>query len=363
MAEMLQYKCPCCGGALEFDSSSQMVKCPYCDTEFDPKSLLDYDAGLENGTAGPDGMVWEQVVGGEWKEDETSGLFVYTCDSCGGQIIGDANMAATKCPYCDNPVIIQGNFTNELKPDYVIPFKLDKEAAKAKFREHLEGKKLLPKVFKSENHLDEIRGIYVPYWLYDADAQGRIRCRGTKLRMWSDSVYDYTETSYYSVVRGGGMSFAKVPADGSRQMPDTLMESLEAYDFSEAVDFQTAYLAGYLADKYDVSSEANLPRVNQRIRSTMIGALEGRIYGYNSVSVESSEFGLSDTQIKYALYPVWLLNTTWRGQQYTFAMNGQTGKFVGDLPVDKRAAVLKTIGNTLLFGLGAAAIALLIALL
>ncbi len=347
MAEVFEYKCPCCGGALSFDADSQMVKCPYCDTEFDPKSLMSFDQGLADGESGPDGMTWEEVYG-EDSITEGSGLYIYICNSCGGQIIGDANMAATSCPYCDNPIIIQGNFSGELKPDYVIPFKLDKEAAMAGFKSHLEGKKLLPRVFKTQNHLEEVKGIYVPYWLYDADADGRIQCEATRTRSWSDRDFMYTETSHYNVVRGGRMNFAKVPADGASKMADEMMEALEPYDFSEAVDFRTAYLAGYLADKYDVSAEANMPRINDRIRSTLLSGLASQISGYDSVNIRTRNTSLANTHISYALYPVWILNTNWNGTKYTFAMNGQTGKFVGDLPIDKKLSAKKRILSTLL---------------
>ena len=192
-------------------------------------------------------MQWQEDAGSQWGEEETSKMRVYHCESCGGEIIADENQAATKCPYCDNPVVMKGQFQGDLRPDYVIPFKLDKAAAKERFKSHLNGKPLLPKVFRSENHIDEIKGIYVPFWLFDADAEADIRYKGTTVRTWSDSDYNYTQTSYYSILRGGRIGFERVPVDGSSKMEDDLMESIEPFDFSEAVPFQTAYLAGYMA--------------------------------------------------------------------------------------------------------------------
>ena len=138
--------------------------------------------------------------------------------------------------------------------------------------------------------------------------------------------------------------------DGSSKMPDDLMESIEPYDFSEAVDFQTAYLAGYLADKYDVSSENSIGRANERIKNSTEAALEQTVVGYDSVQTEHCDLRVTNGKTRYALYPVWLLNTTWNSKQYTFAMNGQTGKFVGDLPVDKAAAFRWWLGLTGVIG-------------
>ena len=335
MPTLQEYKCPCCGGAIEFDSSLQKMKCPYCDTEFDMETLASYDAGLKDEQ---DSMEWETSAGGEWQEGEANGLRSYICRSCGGEILGDANTAATSCPFCGNPVVMMGQFSGALRPDFVIPFKLDKNAAKAGLQKHLTGKRLLPKIFKDQNHIDEIKGVYVPFWLFDTDADARVRYRTTKLRCWSDSEYNYTETSHFLVHRGGSVGFEHVPVDGSSRMADDLMESIEPYDFSDAVGFQTAYLAGYFADKYDVGADESIERANERVKKSAEEAFASTVEGYDTVTAESSSVQLHGGKAKYALYPVWILNTTWKGQKYTFAMNGQTGKFVGDLPVDKAAA-------------------------
>ena len=336
MASLMEYKCPCCGGAVEFNSSVQKMKCPYCDTEFEMDVLQSYNEDLQNEQA--DDMTWEAQPGTEWQEGDTDGMRVYICQSCAGEIIGDENMGATTCPYCGNNVVIKEQFADKLKPDYVIPFKLDKKAAKEGLKKHLEGKRLLPKLFKDENHLDEVKGLYVPFWLFDAEVDGHVRYRGTRVRSWGDSEYIYTETSFYSITRGGSIGFERVPVDGSTRMLDELMESLEPFDFSEAVDFQTAYLAGYLADKYDVTAEQSMEKANMRIKNSTEDILKSTISRtYTSLIRESGNVRIQNGKAKYALYPVWVLTTKWQGNTYLFAMNGQTGKFVGELPVDKGA--------------------------
>ena len=361
MAVLQEYKCPCCGGAIAFDSALQKMKCPYCDTEFEMDTLASYDSELKNEPE--DDMTWNDTAGTEWQSGETDGLRSYVCKSCGGEIVGDETTAATSCPFCGNPVVMMGQFSGSLKPDIVIPFKVDKKAAKAALKQHYSGKRLLPKVFKDQNHIDEIKGIYVPFWLFDADADANIRYRATKVHLWSDRNYDYTETSFYSVSRGGSIGFTHVPVDGSSKMDDALMESIEPFDFSDAVDFQTAYLAGYLADKYDVDSQQSIERANDRIKRSTENAFATTVEGYTTVVPESVSIRLENGKAKYALYPVWILNTTWNGQKYTFAMNGQTGKFVGDLPLDKSAYKKWLFGLTGLIGAAVFAISYLMWLL
>lgn len=337
-----QYKCPCCDGAIEFDSASQNMKCPYCGTEFEVETLKAYDEAMQDQPE--DNMQWNAQAGNEWREGETDGLRIYTCNTCGGEIVGDETTGATECPFCGNPVVMTGQFSGALKPDLVIPFKLDKKAAKEALKNHYKGKILLPKVFKDENRINEIKGIYVPFWLFGADANGFIRYRATKVRSWSDSDYHYTETRHYSVIRSGEIGFDNVPVDGSTKMENNLMESIEPYDLSDAVDFQTAYLSGFFADKYDVDAENSVGRANERIRRSTEEAFASTVIGYTTVTPVSTNISLSNGSAKYALYPVWLLSTKWNGQNYTFAMNGQTGKFVGDLPMDKSAFVKWLLG-------------------
>ena len=332
MDTLLEYKCPACGGKLEFDSASQQMKCPYCDTLVDISALQQQSDAAQQSESS---MEWETSAGGAWEAGETDGMNVYVCKSCGGEIVGDETTGASSCPFCGNPVVMAGAFSGALKPDLVIPFKLDKKAAKAALANHLKGKALLPKVFKTQNHIDEIKGLYVPFWLFDAGVNARIGYKATRVRSWSDANYNYTETSYFDVHRGGSIAFDAVPVDGSTKMDDTLMESIEPFDLSQAVPFQTAYLSGYLADKYDVTEGESVARANERIKQSTEDAFRNTVTGYATVTTDYSSIQLYNGKARYALYPVWILNTTWQGEKYTFAMNGQTGKFVGDLPMDK----------------------------
>lgn len=336
MAVIEQYKCPSCGGALEFDSQSQKLKCPFCDSEFDVETLNEI-AETSTKIETQDNMDgWSTDIQSKWSENEDA-LIAYICKSCGGEVLADANTGVTTCPYCGNNVVINEKFSNALKPDLIIPFKLDKKAAKEAYLNHLSNKKLLPRQFKSESHIDEIKGIYVPFWLYDADVDGAVKYSATRTRHWSTKKYNYTETKHYELYREGGVAFENIPVDASSKMPDDLMDSLEPFDLADAVDFNTAYCAGYLADKYDVPVDDTIPRINIRVKHSTENAFKDTITEhYDTIAVNDSYIDLKNGNAKYALLPVWLLNTNWNGEKYIFAMNGQTGKFVGNLPMDKK---------------------------
>lgn len=347
MAETMEYKCPACGGAMEFNSELQKMKCPYCDTVME---MDEYQKLLEKeNKEDKKEKEWEHSGSNEWTEEEKKGMKVYICESCGGEIIADENTGATFCPYCGNKVAMKGQFSGDLRPDYVIPFKMDKKQAKAAYFEHLKGKSFLPKIFKDENHIDEIKGIYVPFWLFDVEARGTVTYDAQKVKIWRSGDTEYTQREYYKILREGSMKFEHIPSDGSEKMDDTLMESIEPFDFKEAVSFQTAYLAGYLADRYDVSMEERVKRARERVKQSTEDAFRETVKGYDVVTTNHSNVSMKEGSYKYALYPVWLLNTNWNGQKYVFAMNGQTGKMVGNLPVDKKAFYRYVFSRTVIF--------------
>ncbi|MBQ3046378.1 MAG: hypothetical protein IJD49_10545, partial [Clostridia bacterium] len=280
MSAITEQKCPHCGGAVEFNVGAQKLKCPYCDAEFDIAAMQQAEDFAANTV---EQINWNSQ-GSQWGAGETDGMSVYACKSCGGEIVADATTGATSCPYCGNQVVMQGQFSGALKPDLVIPFKLDKKAAKEALKKHFKGKKFVPKAFLAENKLDEIKGVYVPHWLFSCDAVVNASYQAEKYRHWSDSKNEYTETTAYNVYRSGSIGFDNVPVDGSTKMPDDLMESIEPFNINEAVPFNTAYLAGYLADKYDVDVNQSMGRANERIQASALDAFEDTVEGYNAVT-------------------------------------------------------------------------------
>lgn len=330
----LEYKCPCCAGQLYFDSHLQELKCPYCDSQFTAESLRDYDASLAQEK--PDSFEWGTKGRQQFSEQDEEAVQLFTCKSCGGELISDDLTAATSCPYCNNPVILMGRLSGDLKPDKVIPFRYNREQAKAAYKKFLKGKLLAPRSFSTEAHISELKAIYVPYWLYDSEVDAQMRYRGSIQSSYADSKYVYHKTDYYTLIREGQMSFEHLPVDASKKMDDALMEAIEPFDYSEAKDFQTAYLAGYLAERYDVDEQTSQARARERLYQSVEEAFKASTMGYGAVVREHRSVQVTEGKKEYALYPVWLMNTVWRGKTYTFAMNGQTGRFIGDLPLEKK---------------------------
>lgn len=333
MTTISEYKCPNCGGPLEFSSEKQKLCCPFCDSEY---TVEEFNAAPLQTTVSEDDS-WNGVIeAGQWDDSELAGLAEYICRSCGGTILTDKTTASATCPYCDNPVVMNDLVSDALRPEYVIPFKLNKDAARAEFEKHLLGKKLLPKAFTEDNHIDEIKGIYVPYWIFDADVDAKFSYDAKTENTWKENDEEVTETKTFKLFRKGTLRFEAIPVDASVKMPDDLMESIEPFDLSEAAAFNPGYLAGYSADRYSIGTDETIERARERLERSTRDIFLDTVSEYTDVQETFSQI-LPDIQARYVLYPVWILNTVWNDKTYTFAMNGQTGKFVGDLPIDQSA--------------------------
>jgi hypothetical protein len=329
------YKCPQCGAPLTFDADKQRWECKFCLGSYDVETLERQLAGKagEQESQEETGQEGEAARHIEEEDEFSRSARAYRCPDCGAEIVTDATTAATFCVFCHNPTIIPSRLSGEYRPSKVIPFKISKEAAQEAFLKWCRRKPLVPSDFKSKPRLEKIRGVYLPFWLHDCTAAGTLRADATKIRTWRSGRYEYTETSYYEIYRQGNMSFSGVPADGSSKMDDNMMDLLEPYDYDEMVDFSMSYLSGYLAEKFDVDREAVWPRVKERISEDTVSQLMSTVRGYNTVRITYKNVDIQDKEVHYTLFPVWMLIYRRGDKKYLFAMNGQTGKVVGTLPL------------------------------
>lgn len=339
MAEITNFKCPNCGAPLAFSPEDGEVRCEYCDSTFQASVLEKLYADEQAPQGASDASVdWgAQPPGTSWEEGEEESLSVYTCPSCGAQIIADENTIATTCVYCGNPTVLEGRLAGSLKPDYIIPFQKTREDAIRALKGFYKGKRLLPKVFSAANHIEEIQGIYVPFWLFDSDVEADFVYDAVRTSMAIVGDSEITTIQHFRAARSGRMGFDKIPVDGSTKMEDRYMDAIEPFNYDDLVPFARAYLPGFLAEKYDVDAEQSLSRVSERISQSVAFAMNATL-PYDQYTLKNQHIAFTDKSARYALLPVWMLTTRWKGETYTFAMNGQTGRIVGDLPVSKGRA-------------------------
>ena len=378
----LQLKCPACGAPINFDVPSGKMKCNFCGAMFSVEEVNQFNGisaanqqlnaayqaqkegtqpppapgspsgqqtdlplpaqpATESGPVPPAGAAAPVPQTG-WVEppptymDEATGqqMAQFECDSCGGEIIGSPDMVSAKCPWCNNNFVATGQLVRTRVPDRMIPFGMTKEQALATFKKEASRLKLAPNAFQHAS-VDDIQGVYIPYWLYDASVYGTAEFECERRRTWSDSDYTYTEHDVYQVSRSGNIAYLDVPVSGTSKVTEDLTESIEPFDYSTSVGFSPAYLTGFMTNKYDVEAEEANPRALDRMRHSAEDVLRDSVTGYDSVNLTSSAFEPAFGELEYVFLPVWLLNVDFQGKNYNYAMNGQTGKFVGTFPVSK----------------------------
>ena len=300
------FKCKNCGGNAVYHPEKHSMFCPFCDSENSAE-----------------------------RTDENLGELTI-CPNCGGEVKVQEHTSATQCPSCDCYLIFNERVEGVFAPKSIIPFQLSKETCKRSIREKFKKFLFAPTDFLDEARLNEIQGVYVPYWFYDYDTHWDFQAEGTKIRSWTSGDTQYTETSYYDIVRDMDIRFQKIPVDASVQMPDDVMDLMEPFNYGQLEDFNPEYMSGFYAEKYNMPSDAVEERARKKMTNDADRMLVDSYSGYSSVKVKRRDLQLRDSRSDYGLLPVWKYIYTYQGNKYPFYMNGQTGKIVGNPPVSMK---------------------------
>ena len=346
-------KCMGCGATLKYTPATQNWKCEYCGSEFTIEDIEKYQEQSKLRSEAESKNI--SIDEGHTSDKEFDS---YTCKNCGAELITDGNTVATSCVYCKSTAIINNRIKGVLLPNKLIPFTKTKDDAIKAFKSCTKGKLFAPSAFTDIKNLQEISGVYVPFWLYDSKVEADFQAKGTKITSWSSGDYHYTKTDLYDVIRSCNMEFEKVPADSSSKFEDDLMDSIEPYNYDDLKEFNSAYLSGFLAEKYDVTKEEASKRMENRVANSAIDECKTSARGYSSLTPQLQNVKITKGTISYVMLPVWMLNIKYKNKLYHFAMNGTTGKFIGEIPMDGGKAFL----YTMLFALGILALGCLFCL-
>lgn len=323
-----QHKCPNCGAPVLFSPDAEAIVCDYCGTKFNPKELKNLDGDPE---AHFDWGEYKKTLSGE----KLSGTVTYECQSCGAVIETPKTTMATSCPYCNNNVVLKSASTGGLKPNYIIPFEVSPKKVMAILRKISSEKKFLPFNYFKSCRKGDIQGIYVPYWLFTTKVAGDLVFEGEKVSTSRSSNSITTMTKVYALNRSGFLNFSKLPVDASVKIKNELMDSIEPFDYSKLKPFDSGYLSGFLADRFDSTPDSELPRAQSFIIDESVSHFRTTCKDYSVTKVSSNNLHLVNPKVEYAMFPVYLLNCSYEGQDYHYAINGQTGKFTGEFPISK----------------------------
>ena len=296
------FKCKNCGGNVVYDPEKGQMCCPHCD-------------GIDSQTK----VTGEQSL--------------QSCINCGAPLTVKDYTSAMQCEHCGCYLVFDERVDGKYRPHLMVPFAISKNKAKEIMRERFKAKAFTPSNFLAENMLEKMTGIYVPFFLYDMKVRCNLHAEGTKRRTWVSGDTEYTETSYYDVVRDMQVDYDRIPVDASVAMDDGIMDLMEPYNYGGLQEFKEDYMSGFEGEMYSADAEQMRPRARKKAEESADGMMRESTAGYSSLHIIHRNTSFQDQATNYTLMPVWTYTYSYRGKVYEYYINGQTGKAVGVTPV------------------------------
>ena len=315
--EGITLKCPGCGSKVTFNPKSGLFECESCDRKLTEEEIYKYTDTFN-----------EKAIG-------DIDLNKYHCPVCGAEVLADKNTTAEFCMYCGSSIVFDGRVSGLLKPKYMIPFSIDKKGAIEILKKYLSNYLYVPHSFLKTANLEKISGIYYPFWESDMNTFSSLSAEGTTSRSWTAGERRYTETNYYRINRAGNIHFEDLTINALTSADKKLVESVLPYPIKDHIPFKKTYLSGFYAKKNDLIYEDIENEMKNKMRNYSTTILRNTISGYGSVSIIKKEDTILDENHDYVMLPIWILNYKYLGKNYTFAINGVTGKCFGEVPISR----------------------------
>ena len=260
----------------------------------------------------------------------------YRCPKCDAVLTFDKDKYM--CEYCKseyNPEYFNG----AIKPEYIIPFKVSKNKAIKIYNSNIKSESLTPAIFKKKKVISTIKGVYVPCYLYSIDSTGVVEYEGSKVSTWKSKGINYKKTDVHKIIRGGNISLKDMPIIMCNDIKVSIFDKIEPFDYSKLETFNDSYLFKYKAYKYDKVKEKMLDDIQSKTKEAFREVTSKDIKDYKDIKDKDNMINIYNPKRKYILVPVWILNINYKRKKYTYIINGQTGKFYGDIPIDKKKII------------------------
>ncbi|AIN94102.1 hypothetical protein H0R90_08330 [Treponema putidum] len=330
------YKCPSCGAPISFDPKTGGFKCGYCFSSYTEEELTKYMEGLKEKKEG-----YEENSSSETGESSGDGkIKQYHCNNCGAEVVVGDTSSTAFCYYCHSPVVLSDRLKGDFKPDKIIPFKIDKKEALKHFASWVKGKSYVPADFTSTGTQEKMTGIYLPHWQADVTADVDYHATGLKISTTRSGNTEYTKTDKYKIDRTGKIELDKFQELAFTKIDKTLINAISPYDLKNQKDFSQGYLAGFSSEQYDIKKEDIEPIIKGRAEDYTKGLIQDSTDYGGSIEDEQDNTSYTVKNYNYVLLPSWILTYLYKGKTYVFAVNGETGKATGELPVNKSKLAL-----------------------
>ncbi len=346
-----QFPCRQCGANLVFEPGQTCLKCPYCQTENEiavaaaPVEELDFYAALSDRSAA----------------GATQEIITVKCTNCGAESTLSPDVTSDRCPFCGAAIVAEGSSTKQIRPRSLLPFYVKREQAMSSFRGWIKSLWFAPSELIRYAEAGGLKGVYLPYWTYDSQTDSQYS---------GERGDDYQETETYTAYENGqpvtrtrtvtrtrwwpvsgrvANSFDDVLVLASHSLPAKYIEELEPWDLKNLVPYGDEFLAGFVAESYQVDLQAGFERAKEIMAGTIEQSIRADIGGDHQ-RIHSVDTRYFEITFKHILLPVWISAYRYREKTYRFMVNARSGEVCGERPWSGWKIALAVMMGLILIG-------------
>jgi LSD1 subclass zinc finger protein len=348
-AGTLFFPCHACGSRVEYAPGTTSLRCPYCGTvqQIAPTDTVIEEHSYDQWAATP-------------KPTARVGAHVYTCSGCGAKT--ESDNLSDRCQFCGSPLVADAGAVELIAPEAVVPFKVDKSAAREAFRRWVTSRWFAPSALKKVGSTEGMDGTYLPHWTYDADTTTDYRGQRGE-HYWETETYtemvdgqpqtrtrQVQRTAWYPASGTVSRYFDDVLVPGTTHLPSARTDKLGPWELGAAQPYQPAYLSGYKTLRYDIEPDAGLEDAKSRMRDVIEDDCRHDIGG-DEQRVHRMDTRYAEIMFKLVLLPVWIAAYLYAGKTWQVVINANTGEVIGDRPYSKWKIALATIAALIVAGI------------
>jgi hypothetical protein len=331
-----KHACPACGAQAEWNPGKRKLMCPFCGTE--SPYALDADTGKiqEIDLVRALREIPDEERG--WNTERRS----VQCQSCKAVMVYDPARVGQNCEFCGSPALVDyQEVKSPIRPQSLLPFKVSQTQVRDSIKRWYASKWFAPSALKSKALVDQIKGLYIPYWTFDAqvhcpweaeagyhyyvneeyrDSQGKSQVRRVQKTRWE---YASGQLDHF---------FDDEPVPGTKGVDMNLLRQVEPFPTTtELVPYDTAYLSGYVVEHYQIVLVDAAKHSREAMHDQLMALCGAQVPGDTHRNLRISPQYSGET-FKHILVPIWLLSYTFGRRTFQVIANGYTGVIAGAYP-------------------------------
>jgi hypothetical protein len=334
-----KYACPACGAEAVWSPAKHALVCPYCNTVSPMELKTDTTAVKENDLL--EALKSMPVEDTGWAEARKT----VRCQSCGAISVFDPKHVAENCSFCGSPSLIaEDDIKAPIRPSSLMPFMVPDTKVRDDIRTWYGSHWFAPAKLGEKALTDTVKGLYLPYWTFDAQVHATWQAESGVFYYETDSKgnrQQYTRWNYCNGLLDHTFDDELVPASHGVH-PGLLFKIAPFPTTDKLVPYDPGYLSGWVVEQYQIDLKAAAQMGHQMMEQTMYNLCSRQVPGDTQRNLQVATDFAGQTY-KHVLLPVWLLTYNYAGKTYQVAVNGYTGKITGEYPLSWIKVTIATV--------------------